>query len=414
MEKHKVLWASAAPWYPSGFGVQTGLFAPLIRDWQEVTIAAFAGFEGAVFTWNGINVWPRVGNRFYAAVTRAQYDFLDSDLLVSFLDPGQFNGSEEMMREMNWCAWAPVHQEPDNPLDVKAMRAARWIWVMSQHGIEQLARENLSVPIRYMPAGVDLSVYQPMERAAARQRLSKMAHADIDENTYLLVAVGNNLGKPGRKGWPHLFEMFRAICQDIPNAMLYLHTDLMGMFIGEDLLAMAEQIGVDQSRLCYAQQLAYNSGLLTGADMAAMYNAGDLLIHPSYAEGFGVPLLEAQACGTPVAGTDFSATPEVTFGGYKIPMAAKQWTKFGTWESVPDVRGYVEAVGQHARLNEAERQRMRAEALAGAQMFGHLRVWEHHMKPALEEMLAEIARSRAALNETNWEGHPITVSGGRA
>jgi len=49
-------------------------------------------------------------------------------------------------------------------------------------------------------------------------------------------------------------------------------------------------------------------------DMAVLYNAFDVLLHPSMREGFGMCIAEAQACGTPVIGTRFSSMTELIDG----------------------------------------------------------------------------------------------------
>lgn len=50
---------------------------------------------------------------------------------------------------------------------------------------------------------------------------------------------------------------------------------------------------------------------LPEADLPLMYNAADLFVFPSLYEGFGLPPLEAMACGTPVVTSNTSALPEV-------------------------------------------------------------------------------------------------------
>jgi glycosyltransferase involved in cell wall biosynthesis len=52
-------------------------------------------------------------------------------------------------------------------------------------------------------------------------------------------------------------------------------------------------------------------GFVDDADLPAVYSAADLFAYVSLYEGFGLPLLEAMACGTPVIGSNASSLPEV-------------------------------------------------------------------------------------------------------
>ncbi len=51
--------------------------------------------------------------------------------------------------------------------------------------------------------------------------------------------------------------------------------------------------------------------MISNADLAALYNGALALVHPSLYEGFGLTLLEAMACGTPVAAFRAASIPEV-------------------------------------------------------------------------------------------------------
>ena len=53
------------------------------------------------------------------------------------------------------------------------------------------------------------------------------------------------------------------------------------------------------------------TGYLPDEDLAAVYSAAQLCIIPSLYEGFGLPILEAMACGTPVACSNVSSLPEL-------------------------------------------------------------------------------------------------------
>jgi len=52
-------------------------------------------------------------------------------------------------------------------------------------------------------------------------------------------------------------------------------------------------------------------GAIPGSDLAALYSAALLFVFPSEYEGFGLPVLEAMACGTPVICSRASSLPEV-------------------------------------------------------------------------------------------------------
>lgn len=56
-------------------------------------------------------------------------------------------------------------------------------------------------------------------------------------------------------------------------------------------------------------------GFVPDEDMSALYSAADLFVFPTLYEGFGIPVLEAQACGVPVVTSNCSSLPEVAGDG---------------------------------------------------------------------------------------------------
>ena len=71
----------------------------------------------------------------------------------------------------------------------------------------------------------------------------------------------------------------------------------------QDIFAAAEELGL-QDRVIFA-------GFVDDADLPALYNLAEVFAFPSLYEGFGIPPLEAMACGIPVVTADNSSLPEV-------------------------------------------------------------------------------------------------------
>ena len=67
----------------------------------------------------------------------------------------------------------------------------------------------------------------------------------------------------------------------------------------------------EQEETLHIQQSVIHTGEVTKEELVALYNRADVFVFPSLYEGFGIPPLEAMACGTPVAAANNSSIPEV-------------------------------------------------------------------------------------------------------
>ena len=58
--------------------------------------------------------------------------------------------------------------------------------------------------------------------------------------------------------------------------------------------------------------MLYHPGYIPNTELPAVYSGASVFIYTSLRESFGIPILEAMACGTPVITSTTSAMPEIT------------------------------------------------------------------------------------------------------
>ena len=119
------------------------------------------------------------------------------------------------------------------------------------------------------------------------------------------------------KGLPDNFVLFLGTLQPRKNleTLLKAYARVHGE-IGWDLVVAGavgwshEAIFETARALGLADRVRF-AGFVGTHELPLWYNAATVLVYPSVYEGFGLPLIEAMACGTPVIASDSSALPEV-------------------------------------------------------------------------------------------------------
>ncbi|HEX7976006.1 MAG TPA: glycosyltransferase family 1 protein [Anaerolineales bacterium] len=107
-------------------------------------------------------------------------------------------------------------------------------------------------------------------------------------------------------------------------------------------------------------------GFIAEQDLPALYSAADVFAYPSLYEGFGLPVLEAMACGAPVVCSNSSSLPELAGEAALMVDPA-------------DAAGLAQALAQ-AATDRALRLRMKARGLEQARPF----TWERTARLTVE------------------------------
>lgn len=387
----RIMWWSNAPWASSGYGVQTKLFVPrLAAAGHQIAICANAGLQAGTIEWEGIRVFPghgAVGNEVIGLHSRSW----DADITISLLDawvirPELFSGTG-----MRWAPWFPVDSDPVQASVVASVRSASDSIVFSRFG-ERLCHSLGMTPF-YVPHGVDTSVYRPEDRQAARAMLG------CPPDKFLLGMVAANRGFPSRKSTPQVLQAFARFSRRRSDAVLYLHMprgdELWREHSAINLVPLIEHLGI-RDRVIMADEYSLLMGF-PDAYMVNLYNAMDGLVAPSMGEGFGVPILEAQACGCPVLVGDWTSMSELCFGGFKVPAEQSEffWTDLAGGQRLPHVAAIEEGMEQlYARRGD---ERLRAQASKGAVAYDADRIVRDYWLPTLS-ILEDRIKSRPARN----------------
>ena len=331
----RILWHSNAPWTATGYGVQTRVFAPRIRDLgHDVAISAFYGLEGASIQWDGMTVYPRAFHPYGMDVIAPHATDHKADVVITLVDAWVIDHTKIEGSGAKWAPWYPVDHDPIPQRVADAVKHAWQPLTYSHHGTEASVTAGLS-PV-YVPHGIETDVYTPTPQAEARKRLGLPAGA------FIIGIVAANKGLPSRKALPTQFEAFARFHERHPDALLYVHTHLGPEMDGIDVSATMRAVGIpeDAVRVCdqYRNVMGYSDRV-----MASLYSALDVLSSPTMGEGFGVPIIEAQACGTPVIIGGWTAMPELLGAGWTVTDAERMLTPMGAYQYMPSVAGVLDA-----------------------------------------------------------------------
>jgi glycosyltransferase involved in cell wall biosynthesis len=153
--------------------------------------------------------------------------------------------------------------------------------------------------IHVIPEGVDTQLFRPIPQ---EERLAEWRTKFFGTDTpYIAYA-----GKPvERRNLSSLIKAFGLLRKEkgIPHKLLIVGADLPGTSPLRQVIASE---GLNRDVVVV--------GYMDHQEMVLAYNAADLFVYPSSYEGFGMPVLEAMACGTPVIALNNTAFPEFAGG----------------------------------------------------------------------------------------------------
>jgi glycosyltransferase involved in cell wall biosynthesis len=181
----------------------------------------------------------------------------------------------------------------------KLVSRADLFHTVSQFSAERLEHHfpGLRGRMRVVPNGVTANFFDA-DDSADTENLRRFGLVD---RPYILLPRGLSYRKNGDlvlAAWPRLRELLGDVALVVTS-----HND---------------QTYVDRAR----QQAVVTTGFVDDTVLRTLYRRAVLVWFPSRYEGFGIPVLEAMACGTPVVASSAASLPEVTGGAAMLVSAS--------------------------------------------------------------------------------------------
>jgi FkbM family methyltransferase len=175
--------------------------------------------------------------------------------------------------------------------------------------------------VHVIPVGVDLERFSPDGPSLP-----------LDAPGLRLLFVGGALP---RKGIDVLLSAYMSAFAGRDDVTLVIKDfGVDGVYRGQDRSAIAAAVAAGTPRVMHL------TDDLSDDDMAALYRACDVLVHPYRGEGFAMPVLEAMACGLPVIHTDGGPTAEFCppEAGWRIRSSVRRFPdrRVGDLETVAE------------------------------------------------------------------------------
>ena len=300
----RILWVSSGFHLNTGYGkVAYNVVTRLKRLGYDI-ICFNPHISGGKLVLEGVLQLPRLRHPFGADVVPMYYRLYERNLLVTLWDVWVL----DWIKGMNWLPYVPVDSDLDEytyEINEQVNKPeAVGIIAMSRYGYEQL-RKVTGKRIYLIPHGVDTKLYQPIPREKARRELG------IPPDAFVFGTVQANIGD--RKDIPCLIRAFRIFLDNNPDAhdaLLLLWTNTQQV-VGQsfDIQRLLKRYGVaKRTRIPRIQPptIYYDEDF-----MPIVFNSMDWYVTASRGEGFGLPLLEAQACGRRVIAPNNSAQREL-------------------------------------------------------------------------------------------------------
>jgi len=345
----------------------------------------------------GVLVLKSGRSPFNEDVLLKNYVDFKADMLISLKEPWVF---QHIYRyALNWVPYAAIDHSPVSPEMTSRMHDAFRVIVPSRFAQRELKEKKIE-NVHYIPHGVNTNVFKPLDK----EKCKKLWFIEPDTFVILIVAM-NRVRKMNPRAFRG-YKRFKELNPDVKVQLMFwgdmtptINPQMDGAIgkgvadVGVNLLPEVMDLGLGESimwpdKSTIGPGIPEWSGTEEGWDMVKLYNSADVLLHCTGGEGFGLPLIEAQACGVPVITTDYAAGPEQVGSG--LTVKADDYAIFntpGARRALTSIDGMAEALTKIMNV-DSERLSKRARKFAMRYEWG--KIMEMYFKPFLDDAAEDI------------------------
>ena len=263
-----------------------------------------------------IKVYPNGADDYGQCWLPRWHRFTGSDIIIWHYDVWCL-GTTMKDTDLPIVFWSPLDHSPVPPPVKESLEGQKRIIAISRFAEREY--KNAGIKSIYVPHAIEPKIYHPGDMMEARRRLS------FPEDAFIIASVCTNKGP--RKALGSLLRAYKMFLNKEPeaqkDAFLYLHTNVsrgVDNPIGYELPQIWHGLGIAE-RIKYVHPVYYEAYGFTEEEMADVYRSASWTILCSLGEGWGLPLGESLACGTPVIFGNYSSMPEVVGPG-GLPVEA--------------------------------------------------------------------------------------------
>ena len=303
----RTIWNSNGLFTGSGYATfMRDLLGRLSKDGWPIAHIAFWGLEGSsvyLKDYPDIKVYPKMNDAWGAdGMVHHAKDF-KADVVFSMQDVWPLN--EEFLKQVKiFIPYCPIDKAPVPPGVLNKLRYANRIITFSRFGQKELEKKGFTSTL--IVEGTDTNIFKPIDGMQAKKDLG------LPQNVFLFVMVAANKENPPRKGFQEALEAFKMFNDKHPSSGILFQVQQPGPG-GFPIKGFADHLGIGNKMIFTNDYTAIWGG---GSQFInKLYNACDVLLHPSQTEGFGLTVIEAASAGIPAIVNNCTSMPEMVVDG---------------------------------------------------------------------------------------------------